>query len=212
MEGKARRPLLMLDVDGPLNPFAAPRLRRPRGYRTHRMLPPSYAARREAAGRDTRPLRVLLNAAHGERLLGLGYELVWATTWGAEANEYIAPVLGLPQLPVVGWGADGPEGMVPELDGLLFKTRHVVNWAAGRPFAWVDDALTAKERRFVGAHHPGAALLHHVDPRYGLRDDDFAALARWAEESAVSCRGPSSPDPEARRCRNRQPPQSPAAG
>ncbi|MBO8188038.1 hypothetical protein [Streptomyces spirodelae] len=175
-----QRPLLMLDVDGPLNPFAARGPRRPRGYRTHRMLPPSYVARREAAGRRARPLRVRLNAAHGERLLGLGYELVWATTWAAEANEYIAPLLGLPRLPVVEW----PEDLVPELDGLLFKTRHVVAWAAGRPFAWVDDALTAKERRFVSAHHPGPALLHHVDPRWGLREDDFATLARWAGRCA----------------------------
>ena len=129
-------------------------------------------------GRDASPLRVRLNAAHGKRLLGLGYDLVRATTWGPEANEYIGPLLGLPRLPVVEWGDE----IVPELDGLLFKTRHVVAWAAGRPFAWVDDALTAKERRFVGAHHPGPALLHHVDPRRGLRAEDFAALARWAEE------------------------------
>ncbi|MBQ1125019.1 hypothetical protein ACH4RA_15840 [Streptomyces smyrnaeus] len=180
MTEETRRPLLMLDVDGPLNPFAARWPRRPRGYRTHRMLPPSYAARREAAGRDVRPLRVRLNAAHGKRLLGLGYDLVWATTWAAEANEYIGPPLGLPRLPVVEW----PEKIVPELDGLLFKTRHVVEWAAGRPFAWVDDALTARERRFVGAHHPGPALLHHVDARFGLREDDFATLARWAREQA----------------------------
>ncbi|MGI5351633.1 hypothetical protein ACQEU8_26145 [Streptomyces sp. CA-250714] len=176
--GESCRPLLMLDVDGPLNPFAARWPRRPRGYRTHRMLPASYVARREAAGRDSRPLRVRLNAAHGERLLGLGYDLVWATAWGTEANEYIGPLLGLPRLPVIEWGDE----IVPELDGLLFKTRHVVAWAAGRPFAWVDDALTARERRFVGAHHPGPALLHHVDPRRGLREDDFTALARWAEE------------------------------
>ncbi|UNT00921.1 hypothetical protein MMF93_07775 [Streptomyces tubbatahanensis] len=196
----------MLDVDGPLNPFAARRPRRPRGYRTHRMSPPSYVARRQAAGRSTEPLRVRLNAAHGPWLLGLGFDLVWATTWAHEANDYIAPLIGLPRLPVIGWSdetapevdglpaTDGPpeaEGSAtahgpperhapPEVDGLLFKTRHVVAWAAGRPFAWVDDAVTAKERRYVAAHHPGAALLHHVDPRRGLRGDDFAALARWA--------------------------------
>ncbi len=31
------RPLLLIDVDGPLNPYAAPPHRRPDGYQTHRM-------------------------------------------------------------------------------------------------------------------------------------------------------------------------------
>ncbi|WP_405849785.1 hypothetical protein [Streptomyces sp. NBC_01518] len=33
---------------------------------------------------------------------------------------------------------------------------------------------------FVAAHHPGPALLHHVNPRLGLREGDFAALAEFA--------------------------------
>jgi hypothetical protein len=51
-----------------------------------------------------------------------------------DANEVIAPLLGLPHLPV----ADLPD--VPEEDqaGLLhWKTRALVEAAAGRPFAWV---------------------------------------------------------------------------
>jgi len=39
----------------------------------------------------------------GPRLLALPGELVWATTWQGEANEVIAPRLGLPGLPVVTW-------------------------------------------------------------------------------------------------------------
>jgi hypothetical protein len=33
---------------------------------------------------------------------------------------------------------------------------------------------------FVTAHHSGPALLHHVNPRLGLREGDFAALAEFA--------------------------------
>ncbi|GAA2629256.1 hypothetical protein [Streptomyces axinellae] len=73
----------------------------------------------------------------------------------------------------------GPD-LVRDLDGLLWKTRYVVEWAAGRPFARVDDGLTRKESGFVAAHHPGPALLHPVDARRGLRANDFAAPARWA--------------------------------
>ncbi len=44
----------------------------------------------------------------------------------------------------------------------------------------MDDEQTAPDRAYVDAHHPGPALLHHVDPRIGLRDDDFHALADFA--------------------------------
>ncbi|MEV5315854.1 hypothetical protein [Streptomyces sp. NPDC052610] len=174
------RPLLYLDVDGPLNPYAAKPQRRPEGYATHRMKPEGWIA--QHPGRPpaaVKPLRVWLNAAHGPRLLELGerYELVWATTWGAEANTFISPVLGLPELPVVAWPVMHDAGP----DGTFWKTRHLVAHAAGRPFAWVDDELGERDEAFVAVRHAGVALLRHVDPRLGLRDDDFAALDAFAE-------------------------------
>lgn len=51
-----------------------------------------------------RPLRVWLNPEHARHLLQLGYELCWATTWMDEANQWITPVLGLPELPFVDFG------------------------------------------------------------------------------------------------------------
>ncbi len=38
------RPVLLLDVDGPLNPYAAQPQRRPAGYGTHRLLTPRWEA------------------------------------------------------------------------------------------------------------------------------------------------------------------------
>lgn len=173
-----RRPLLLLDVDGPLNPFAARLNQRPWGYSTYYFRPPSWVAHQRARGvRDTGTLRVRLKAAHGTKLRALPYELVWATAWGVDANAYIGPVLGLPELPVIEW----PDGFRSGTDGLLWKTRRVVEWAEGRPFAWVDDAITERERSFVARHHTGPALLHQVSPRKGMRRADFAALAAWAE-------------------------------
>ncbi|MFB7545121.1 HAD domain-containing protein [Streptomyces zaomyceticus] len=175
------RPYLFLDVDGPLNPWKAKPERRPDGYTTHRMKPESWIAQHPGKPRAyVKPLRVWLNPDHGPRLLALAdrYDLVWATTWAAEADAFIAPVLGLPKLPFVDW----PEmhGAGPE--GTFWKTRYLVAYAAaaGRDFAWVDDDLGDADRAYVAAHHPGAALLHHVDPRLGLLDADFAALADFA--------------------------------
>ncbi len=53
--------------------------------------------------------------------------------------------------------------------------------AAGRPFVWVDDEITGADRAWVAAHHSGRALLHRVDPRDGLTDTDFEALAEWLD-------------------------------
>ncbi|QLJ01038.1 hypothetical protein HZZ00_08470 [Streptomyces sp. NEAU-sy36] len=160
------RPLLFLDVDGPLNPYAARPERRPEGYTTIRVPLDSRS-----------PLRVWLNPAHGPALLALGYELCWATTWMAEANRWIAPVLGLPELPYVDFGT-GLFAHRP--DGVHWKTEAIVAYAGGRPFAWVDDEQSPADTAFVTGHHPGPALLHHVDPRIGLREGDFGALAKFA--------------------------------
>lgn len=177
------RPVLLLDVDGPLNPFAAKPHRRPEGYRTHRLLTPSWVAaeraRLTAWGLPNKPpksLRVWLNPDHGPSLSALPFDLVWATTWEDEANTYLAPVLGLPQLPVIIWST--PRAEPP--GGVFWKTPGIVAWAGGRPFAWLDDQITEADHEWVTGHHAGPALLHRIDPRVGLRPEDFAVLAAWA--------------------------------
>ncbi|MEU6841769.1 hypothetical protein ABZ930_07855 [Streptomyces sp. NPDC046716] len=170
-----RRPLLFLDVDGPLNPYAAKPERRPAGYITLRVArDPSTD---HAGLSNRRSLRVWLNPAHGQALLQLDYELCWATTWMADANRWIAPVLGLPELPFVDFG----DALLQERpDGVHWKTGPLLDYAKGRPFAWVDDEQGSSDERHVAAHHPGPGLLHHVNPRIGMRGDDFHRLADFA--------------------------------
>ncbi|MEV1118647.1 HAD domain-containing protein [Actinosynnema sp. NPDC049800] len=157
-----RRPLLFLDVDGPLIPFGGDR------YPTFGTVP---------AGAN--PLVARLDPRHGPRLAALPCELVWATTWMADANDDVAPRIGLPRLPVVVWPEPSEADEHDERAGLHWKTRALVARAAGRPFAWVDDELTDADRAWVAEHHPGPALLHRVDPRRGLADDDYAVLREW---------------------------------
>ncbi|MEV4950154.1 hypothetical protein [Streptomyces sp. NPDC053755] len=171
------RPLLFLDVDGPLNPYAAKPERRPDGYTTLRV-PRNDAHQDRGPSSRRRPLRVWLNPEHGRILLRLGFELCWATTWMDDANRWIAPVLGLPELPLVNFGDALLQGRP---DGVHWKTGPLVDYAGGRPFAWVDDEQSALDQTYVTAHHQAPGLLHHVNPRIGLRENDFHTLAGFAQ-------------------------------
>ncbi|HUC24908.1 MAG TPA: HAD domain-containing protein [Streptosporangiaceae bacterium] len=161
MSDRGQRPLLFLDVDGPLLPFGES------SQRGHR-----------EPGKAPHLARLRLDA--GPHLAALTCTLVWATTWLQDANAEIAPLLGLPDLPVVAWPEpDEASEHEDQWLGLCWKTRTVVAWAEGRPFAWVDDEITDADRDWVSEHHRGLALLRSVDPSVGLTDQDFAALDGW---------------------------------
>ncbi|SDS97382.1 hypothetical protein [Actinoplanes derwentensis] len=153
------RPLIFLDVDGPLIP-----LRERQGALSG--APPDPSGH---------PLIHRLDPEVGRRLLALNGTLMWATTWMDAANEIVAPRLGLPYLPVVPFPDDE---WIPG-NGVHWKTLTLALWADGRPFVWLDDELTDADARWVGDHHPGPALLHHVDPFTGLTGDDFTHVERW---------------------------------
>ncbi|SCF63923.1 hypothetical protein GA0115255_101119 [Streptomyces sp. Ncost-T6T-2b] len=61
-----------------------------------------------------------------------------------------------------------------------------MDYAGGRPFAWVDDEQSKLGQTFVTAHHQGAGLLHDVNPRISLRGNDFHALADFARSPDTS--------------------------
>lgn len=166
MKDPVDRPLLFLDVDGPLLPFGEPGDR----YPNH----PAPDAE------SNNPLPARLDPALGPLLSALPCELIWATTWMHDANRSVSPLLGLPTLDVL----DRPDSTDDRVDawfGLHWKTRALVHRAGGRPFIWVDDEIGDGDREWVAANHSARALLHCVDARMGLRPSDFAVFFDWLQ-------------------------------
>ena len=157
-----RLPLLLLDVDGVLNPFAADAC--PPGYAEHELFP----------GED--PVRVC--AEHGPwlRELGTMFELTWASAWGAEANRLLAPLLRLPDLPVIGFP---PAPFYPG-----YKLRPVISYAAGRSLIWIDDELAPEAHSWAAARSL-PTLLIGIDPAEGLTRAVVDRALRWAKNSEI---------------------------
>jgi hypothetical protein len=177
--GNLMRRLLVLDVDGPLRPWAANAATRPAAYVEHRIRLGGWSRRK------TPPL--WLNPAHGPALLHLAKQidaqLVWATTWEHEANTTIGPAIGLPTLPVIELAAHlEPRPGQP----FTWKYGPVARYANGRPLAWLDDdfdAYPAARDTFLADRatrdHP--TELVRVDPRTGITDEHLTTILTWAQ-------------------------------
>lgn len=149
----------MIDVDGVLNPYAAPAC--PPGYTEHPFFP------------GEEPVRVC--PVHGAwlRELAIRFELVWATAWGAEANQLLAPLLQIPALPVV------------EMPPIPFAPRDkltaIIEYAGARPLAWIDDSHAPEAWEWAASRH-APTLLIAIDPAKGLTRSAIDKSLRWAAD------------------------------
>jgi hypothetical protein len=153
------RPLLLLDVDGVFIPYAA--VEPPAGFRRYRLLDEP----------------VWLAQHHGDWLRPLGhrFQLVWATGWEHDANRLIAPILGLPALPVIEFPRDA--------SGRFAKLPTLVQAVGDQPLAWIDDELTQTARDWA-ARRLSPTLLLDADPTIGLTEEQVAALAAFAARNS----------------------------
>jgi hypothetical protein len=150
------RPLLLLDVDGVLQP-------------TGGSVPPGYERLESAES------TVVLNQRHGPWLVELCdlFEVVWATTWGPSANTVIGARLGLPDLPHLELG-DLPRAGTRKLSAVQ---QHV----GDRTLAWIDDELYEDARAWA-ERRPAPTLLRRTAASVGLTINDLEALRAFAAE------------------------------
>jgi hypothetical protein len=151
-------PLLLLDVDGVLNPYP----NCPPGFVEHALF-----------ADDDEPVR--LAAFHGEWLHELAHRftLVWATAWRYEANRLLCPVFHLPELPVVAFPDTPfhPGAKVPAIESFV----------GDLPVAWVDDIVTPGARQWA-EDRDEPTLLVEVDPAVGLTRSAVDDLLAWASD------------------------------
>jgi hypothetical protein len=158
--GAAARPLLLIDVDGVLNPLGLG----PEGH-----VPPGFAAH------DLEGLRVLLAREHGAWLTGLtvDFDLVWATSWEHDADRLLAELVGLPRgMPVIRFESQ---------TGWTTKLPDVIRFVGDRPVAWVDDVLGPDEYAWASSRAI-PTLLIQPDHQSGLTPAHIDRLRRFAFE------------------------------
>lgn len=169
---EARRPLLMVDVDGVISLFG-PGLR-------------DAAARRDIDGgfHAIDGVPHFLSAAAGSHLLALSatFELVWATGWEERANDHLPHLLGLPApLPFVRFERGGRSGRVTAAH---WKLEAIDAYAGSRALAWVDDAFNPACDAWARAR-PAPTLLVRTEPQTGLTTREARRLRGWARGLAA---------------------------
>ena len=165
---------MLLDVDGPLNPFAAKNTRRPEGFHTHRMRPEGFEI--------GKPLRVWLNPDMGPKLLKLGYEIVWATAWRHDANIWIGPHVGLPKLPFINFGIHEDH----RDSKLHWKTQQIASYMEknypGRDFIWIDDEVKDHDAEYLRKYLPVGIEIFKIDDKTGITDKDMENIRNWKDK------------------------------
>ncbi len=160
------KPLLALDVDGPIVLMGAQE-----GDEVFE----AWAGEIPVTIARQLPARLLR--------LSAAFQVVWSTSWGRKANLHIAPLVGLPAtLPVIEFDRfpRAKPGETRKLPGLQA-------WLKAAPAAIVDDEV-GQDLLDWAARRTVPTLVVEIDPRHGILDVHVERLLAFAREGAGGCR------------------------
>jgi hypothetical protein len=156
------RPVVFLDVDGVLN--AVPYDRDPEGFDDFERAQCLH-------------FWITYSKKMGERLAALDADLMWLSTWGSDANNYIGPLFGWYPLGVVGRS-------VYDRQSSWWKSFAARRFLADypRPFIWLDDDLTLAQQSgaidWVDNYKLPKLLIAPVTHR-GLLPEHLERIETW---------------------------------
>jgi hypothetical protein len=112
----------------------------------------------------------------GERLLRLTdhFELVWASGWEDKATFYLPQLLGLPELPHIGFD------VAPRSGGAHWKLAAIEAYVGERATAWIDDNFDASCFEWAERREAPTVLVP-TEPHLGLEEGHVEALRSWAD-------------------------------
>jgi HAD domain in Swiss Army Knife RNA repair proteins len=158
------KPLLMVDIDGVISLF---------GVSIQHSSDPRLG---EGSFHSIEGIPHFLSAIAAAHLLELSglFELVWASGWEERADDHLPHLLGLPQgLPFLRFSRSVGRS------NAHWKLAAIDAHAAGRPLAWIDDALNDECRAWAEAR-PAPTLLVRTEPELGLTARESQLLRDWA--------------------------------
>jgi hypothetical protein len=118
-----------------------------------------------------------ISTAAGERLQRLSelYDLVWATGWEDRANDSLAPLLGLPELPFLSF--DG----AARFGSAHWKLGPLDEYGGDRALAWIDDSFDESCVDWANGRDAPTLLVPTESP-YGLEEAQTETLITWAQD------------------------------
>lgn len=172
------KPLLLLDVDGVCLPFG--------GYPSTA----AFATRYESHDTNRIPESIMV---HINELLS-HFDVHWCTGWEHEANSLLAPLNGLPQLPVVELRGVDPYAV-------HWKLNAIIEYVGDRPFVFIDDDIGQEAIQWAEERSKNIPTLFiPVKCGDGINDEILQQALKWAEriESHTEDQGHNSSVPDAR--------------